>query len=120
MAPAFFPQPKLQTPLFIAHLGTFRMVNFHDPAQLARNFGANDFLSRFCSQKEGSLGPSLDSTSQGRRGDHDWSLHVGRHSSASLNESLTLCVQMGVRHYSRLRVGCHPRASAIQMDDMGL
>jgi len=28
------------------------MVNFHDPAQLARDFGANDFLSRFCSQKK--------------------------------------------------------------------
>lgn len=44
----------------------------------------------------------------------------------SLINALTVCHlfhtfvnQMGVLHYSRLRVGCHPRASSLPADNMG-
>lgn len=32
---------------------------------------------------------------------------------------IPLTVQMGVRHYSRLRVECHPRTPTLPMDDRG-
>src|SRR6266436_4652596 len=39
--------------------------------------------------------------------------------SLSNNNTLALRIQLGVRHYSRLRVECHPKASSLPLVDMG-
>src|SRR6266478_8640579 len=40
-------------------------------------------------------------------------------SSLSNNNTLALLIQLGVRHHSRLRVECHPKASSLPLVDMG-
>ena len=37
----------------------------------------------------------------------------------SNNNALALHIQLGVRHYSRLRVECHPKASSLPLVDLG-
>jgi hypothetical protein len=56
---------------------------------------------------------------------HGWSLYVSQFGrvSPSYNNSLlgaTLHPQLGVLHYSWLRVVCNPRPSPIPVDDLGL
>lgn len=86
---------------------SFRMVNFHDPAQLTRGFGPGAYapLTKFCSKKKKAhwvhllTAPLKDVraiTAAAASGLYMW---VGTRPRLS-DGSLIPCIQMGVRHYS--------------------
>jgi hypothetical protein len=92
------------------------MVNFNDPALIDTDVGACD--SQPLSLELGSSpGPPLSGTQEvpvfG-----GWFLHVGLPRYNVLHNS-TSYSQLGVYDHSWLRVEYHPKASPIQMDDMG-
>jgi hypothetical protein len=93
------------------------MVNFNDPAEIARDVGACPFLP--LSRTEKLTGPTSQRYS--RRFCVWWMVSsCGSVSRYNALHNSTSYSQLGVYDHSWLRVEYHPRACPIQVDDMGL
>ena len=100
-----------------------RMVNYHDPVVVARDYCASTFAAKQASSW--SRLTSFDSGIIEVLACFGWTLLVCLPCrswpllSHSVSNHPVFHFQLGVSHYSRLRVECLPKASPLPLDDMG-
>src|SRR5437588_546496 len=105
------------------------MVDFRSPAVLALNSCAYHSLSISLYKLNIPTGPIFDSVPRPAQPYDGWHLPVCLNCRARLSVSLALCHttrthavshQLGVLHYSLLRMAYYQRTSTLPVDDMGL